>query len=436
MLYRDMANRELGIMEKAQALTNEVFPFNAVVVLRVANGPSEETLRKVLNILQRRFPLLRVHIRKEKKRYFFESQGTPAIPLKVVNREKGTDWQQVVEEELNRTIDFLKGPLVRLTYITGPARESESEIVITFHHAIIDADSGTNLAHEMLTLCTSLASAGEFRTLEPIPPVENFFPPAYKGIRRMGNIFRFLLRQVGDEFLYRLRSRGSRKAPIHTAGRCKILPVKLSKETTGALCKGARRKRITLNSLMEAAILMAVHKHIYQGKGVPLRSFSMADLRPYLVPPLSEKHLGSYFAMMRFSVRMKENPRVWDLAGEINDLMYASVKRGDKFAFNLLSAQMMKALLKFKAFRMATTAVSYTGPVKLEKVYGKTAVKDIHVFISNFVLGPEYTAAVRLFNRQFYWDILYLDSDMGFEEAKVLADEIVNLMEAAVKEED
>jgi len=436
MLYRDMANRELGIMEKAAVLTNEASPFNAVIVLRVTNGPSEETLRKALDTLQRRFPLLRVHLRKEKNRYFFESRGTPAIPMRVVNRQKENDWQQVTEEELNRSTDCMTGPLMRLTYVTGPGREKESEIVITFHHAIVDADSGTHLANELLILCSSPASAGDSKTLEPIPPAENFFPPAYKGIRGKCNIFRFMMRQMGDEFLYKLRSRGSRQAPIHTAGTGKILPVKVAKETTDVLCKKARRKRITLNSLMESAILMAVHKHIYEGKKVPLRSFSMANLRPYLIPPLPGKHLGAYFAMMRFTLRMKKNPRFWDVAREINDIMHRSVKRGDKYAFNLLGAMMMKTLLKLKAFRMAATAVSYTGPVKLEKVYGETVVKNIHAFVSNFVLGPEYTAAVRLFNRQFYWDILYLDSDMGFAEAKVLADEIVKILETAIKEED
>jgi len=423
-------------MEKAQVLTNEFSPFNAVVVLRVTNGPAEETLRKALDTLQRRFPLLRVHIRKEKKRYFFESRGTPAIPLKITKRLDEKDWQRVAEDELNRDVDFSTGPLVRLAYISGPGRGKESEIVLTFHHAIVDADSGTHLAHELLTLCASPASAVELDSLEPLPPAENFFPPAYKGIRKRCRIFRFMLRQMGDEFLYRLRSRGSRQAPIHAAGRCKILPVKMQKETTSALCKQARKKRITLNSLMEAAILMAVHKHIYGGKRVPLRSFSMANLRPYLTLPLPAKHLGSYFSMMRFTVLMKENPQIWEVAREINDIMHRSVKRGDKYAFNLLGAMMMKMILKMKVFRMATTAVSYTGPVKLEKKYGEIKVKGIHAFISNFVLGPEYTAAVRFFDRQFYWDILYLDSDMDFTEAKVLADEILSILKAAVQEED
>ena len=43
--------RKLGNMEMAQATTNEHFPFNAVIVLRVTNGPSEETLKTLLDYM-------------------------------------------------------------------------------------------------------------------------------------------------------------------------------------------------------------------------------------------------------------------------------------------------------------------------------------------------------------------------------------------------
>ena len=81
----------------AQATTNEHFPFNAVIVLRISSGPSEETLRTVLEYLQRRHPLLGVHIHKEKKRYFFVSEGTPEIPLKVM------DITQLIHRALKRS---------------------------------------------------------------------------------------------------------------------------------------------------------------------------------------------------------------------------------------------------------------------------------------------------------------------------------------------
>jgi NRPS condensation-like uncharacterized protein len=430
-----MAKRELGIMETAQAFTNENCPFNAVVILRVNNGPSKESLRQALDILQRRHPLLGVHIRKKKKGYFFETAGTPEIPLNVINRKNNEHWQQVAEEELNRILDFLKGPLVNLTYLTGPSGEKESEILLTFHHAIVDAASGAHLVHEMLCLCGSSADT-DLKNMALIPPAEFFFPATFKGIRRKWHNLSFIFRQVGDEFRFRLRSKGLRKPPLHNAGRCKILTMTLSREMTAALCKRARRKRVTLNSLFEAAISMAVHKHIYEGKAGPFRGFSMADLRPYLIPPLKEEYLGSYFAMLRFTVAIKENPQVWELARDINGTIYSALKRGDKFSSYLLGEQMMRAIFRFKAFRMAATAISYTGPVKLAKNYGQIEVGGIHAYVSNFALGPEYTAAVRMFAKQFYWDILYLDSDMGIKTAQVVADEIKNILESAVKEED
>ena len=211
--------------------------------------------------------------------------------------------------------------------------------------------------------------------------------------------------------------------------------MELSTETTESLCKTARKKRITINSLFAAAILMAIHKHLYRNQNLPMRNFSFANLRPYLKPPLGDEYLGSYFSMMRFTVGMKEVPQIWELAGEINDIVYTSVRRGDKFCFNLLGLPMMRAILRFKAFRMGTTAVSYTGPIDIDRIYGDMRIKNIHAFVSNFVLGPEYTAQTRLFDKQFYWDILYLDSDMNEEKARIIADEIKTILDAAAKEE-
>lgn len=418
----------MGNMETAQASTNEYFPFNAVIVLRLKNGPSAQMLRATFSALQRRHPLLTVHIRREKGRYFFVSDGISEIPLKEVARLSSRHWQQVVEEELNRKFDVSTGPLVRCFYLTGPDSKEESELILSFQHAIMDAASAASLLPEILSLCR------EVEPLPLLPPVQDLFPPAFKGLRRKWKSLSFFRRQLGDEFRYQLGTRGRRKAPIHPSGQCKILPLKLASGTTAALGKGCRKKRVTLNSLLTAAMLMAVHRHLYDGLPLPLRHIHMADLRPYLTPPLEALHLGSYFSMMRFTVGLEENPAVWELAAKVNDTTYAALKRGDKFCANLFSARLMGMLFRFKAFRMAATAMSFTGPVTLARNYGNTEVQEIHAFVSNFVLGPEYTAQVRLFNGRLCWDILYLDSDMDAKQAGIIADEIFTILESAVEE--
>lgn len=430
--------QKLGNFEKAMALTAEFSPFNAVIILRITNGPAEETLGNVLEYLRRRHPLLGVHILKEKGGYFFVSEGTPGIPLRMVERQNSRQWLEVAEEELNKGFDIDTGPPVRVTYLTGSDGKKENEILITFHHAVMDAPSGVNFLHEMLSLCAKMdvqAPVEEDKNLEPLPPAETFFPPAFKGFRRGLHNFLFMVRQMGDEFRFQWGTRGRRKPPVHPSGKCKVLTMTFSPETTEALSKRSRKKRVTLNNLFNAAILMAVHKHLYEGRALPMRNFNFADLRRYLVPPLDTVYLGSYFSMMRFTVGMKENPEVWELAREVNDITYASFKKGDKFCSNLLSYMMMRAILRFKSFRMGTTAMSFTGPVMLKKQYGKIEVRDIHAFVSNFSLGPEYSAQVRLFDRQIYWDILYLDSDMDREQAEVIAGEIRTILESAAEED-
>lgn len=423
----------------AQAITNENYAFNAVIILRISIGPSVEVLKRLLQVMQRRHSLLGVHIEEEKDRYYFESSGTPAIPLKVIERQNSRHWQQVVEEELNSGFDMFTGPLIRFTYLIDPGSQSESEIIITCQHSIMDAVSTANLLNEILTFCReeseSSGSSEELNILEPVPSAEAFFPPAFKGIRRRVNTFLFIFRQMADEFGYRLRTGGQRKAPIHTEGNNKILPMKLSKELSSALLRCARKNRITINNLLTAAQLMAVHKHLYGSTGLPLRHINTADLRPYLNPPLDPQYFGSYFAMMLFTVKMKENNSIWELARSIGDIVYSSLKRGDKFCTNLLSYSMMRMIFKFKSFRMSSTAMSFTGPLLLDKKYGEIEVLDIHAFVSNFVLGAEYSAVVRLFDDHIYWDIMYLDSDMTHEQAVVIADEIRAILETAVKEE-
>ncbi len=430
--------RELGNFEKAMALTGEYFPFNVVVIMRIANGPTEETLKKVLEYLQRRHPLLGVHILKEKNSYFFVSEGTPGIPLKMVERKNSDHWLETAEEELNGEVDIDTGPPVRVTYLTGPGNKTEREIILTFHHAAMDGPSGVELLHEMLSLCEKMdahASLEENKKAEPLPPAEAFFPPAFKGFRRGWHNFLFMLRQMGDEFRFQRGTRGRRKPPMDSSGKCKVLTMTFSPEIIEVLSKKSRKKRVTLNNLFNAAILMAVQKHLYEGRALAMRNFNFADLRRYLVPPLETDYLGSYFSMMRFTVGMKEDPGVWELAREVSDITYASFKKGDKFCTNLLSYMMMRAILRFKSFRMGTTAMSFTGPVMLEKQYGKIEVRDIHAFVSNFYLGPEYTAQVRVFDKKIYWDMLYLDSDMDREQAEVIAGEIRTILESAIVEE-
>lgn len=78
---------------------------------------------------------------------------------------------------------------------------------------------------------------------------------------------------------------------------------------------------------------------------------------------------------------------------------------------------------------MSHTALGYTGVAVLPRDYGGLRLDGLHAFVSNFVLGLEYTAQVRLFGGRLWWDFQYLDCDMDRDKAGLLAREILAELE-------
>ncbi len=432
--------RKLGSFETAQAFTNELFAFNAVVVVGVSGGLKKESLKSALLVLQKRHPLLRARIVKRGGSFYFEEGDEREIPLDVISLEEKHSWQEVVERELDLPFQQADEPLLRAILSQSEEGEDGDYLILTFHHAIVDAPSAGNVVKELLTfLGRKDPDVLADEPVQPYPalkPAEHYFPAGFRGLRLAMKNFLYMNRQMGDEVLFRLRSRGRRKAPIHDSGRGKILPLQIPKEETEALAKAARKKRVTINSLFAAAMMKAIHKHLYDEQPIPLRHFSIANLRPYSDPPLPDDFLGGYFSMLRFTMQMDKHEGIWQLARRVNDEVYRMAKRGDKYCANVLGVHMMKALFKFKSFRMGTSALSYTGALDLERQYGDIKIQKVHAFVSNFPLGPEFTAQARLFNGEFYWDILYLDSDMNRQKAEAIAGEIDAILDAAIHDEE
>ena len=92
---------------------------------------------------------------------------------------------------------------------------------------------------------------------------------------------------------------------------------------------------------------------------------------------------------------------------------------------------MIGMLFRLRAFRMAVTALSYSGPLDLPSDWGPFELTAVHAFASNFTLGPEYSALVRLFRGELWWDIVYLDSDMDAARARLIAREMQAVLEKA-----
>ncbi len=422
--------RELGAFESALTLSDAHAPLNVVAVLRLEAGPPAEVLERGLEALRLRHPLLRARIAAEGGRYFFELRRVPAIPLRVVPRQDDAAWVEETEAELDERLDSGRGPLLRCAYLASDGTGA-CEILLTFHHAIMDAASATSLFKELLTVCGELEAGRVPESDEAplLPAVEDSFPSAFRGWRRRQGVGRFMLRMLGAEVVDRWRARGRWNAPPPEPTRNRILSFQLSENETRALVRRSRRRRLTLHSVFDAATLLAVARRLYAGQSLPLRHLVFANLRPYLTPPVADENLGACFAMLRFTTALGPHRDLWKLAAEINAPVHAASKRGAKYLFQLTSAAAMRFLLRRDTDRMAATAISYTGPVRFDAA-APYRVRGLHAFVSNFRLGPEYTAQIRLYDSKLWWDILYLEPELDSPAARRLAGDIHALLTA------
>lgn len=423
--------RPLGIFETAETLTDAFAPFNVVGVIKLETGVSPNGLKNALEQARRRHPLLRARIVDPGTGWRYDLDGVPGIPLETIERRGASHWREIAERELNRAFDIETGPLMRCAQLIGKPGTTESELVVTFLHTIIDGNSAINLMREILEAWD--ASAAGRGTIEPevldlMPPVETFFPPDYRGWRARMRIAGFMARQIVDEIGYRRRARGTRRMPIGTSARCKCLSRDLGGDDLTALVRATRRHRVTLNSALNAAMLLVVQRRLYGGAAVPLRNFNFAIMRPYLRPPIEDHHLGSFHVMLRSTVDIHGTHDFWRLAAAVNSQLVTNSRRGDKFLSLLTVTGVMRFILRQRKMRMGATALAYTGPLKLPQSIGAIRIRGVHAMVSNLVLGPEYTAHARLFAGRLCWDHVYLDSDMDGHTAAGITDEIFDLL--------
>lgn len=426
--------RDLGIFERAQVFTDRYAPFHIIGVLRLEDAPPSHVVRKSLTLLQKRHPFLSASLMHEKGQHYFATLVEPPLPFRNLPRWNNDHWRQVVEVELANRIDATTGLMFRCTYLYSES-QPRAEIIFTLSHIIADAASTSHLLHELMTICASLADGMPISVSElpPAPPLESRFPAAFKGWRLTLHTLRYVLAQIGDEIVYRMQTRSKRIPPLHKRpARGYILPIQLPEDLVEPFAQRARKEGMTLDSALNAALLLSVNRHLYAGKKLPMRTFSFVDLRPHVEPPLHAENLGLYVSMMRYTVNVEGGVAFWSLARDLHQKIHASLKAGDNFVAVGMAEPLMKMVTGWKAFRLCASALSYNGVCPVQARYGRIKVLGVHVFVSAYEFGPKLASQAQYFNKQLFWDFIYLDADMSQDKAQAIVEETMGIMRSVI----
>lgn len=430
--------RELGTLERALSIADQHAPLHMVSVLQIENAPPPHVLRQALLILQNRHPFLQARLLHEKGTYYFAKLVEPTLPFYFLPRWNAQHWIYLAEVELGKSIDALSGPLFRCTYLYSAAEE-RGDVIFSFYYPCVDASSVEQILHQLLGICSSFMDEKTVTPYElaPVAPVETRFPSSFRGVLLARHQLRYALQQTIADVLFRLQTRDKRSAQVPPqAGPGHILSIQLPAALTEALGQRARKAGITLNSVLHAAMLLAVNRHLYAGQQVPMRTFSFASLRPYIQPPVREEDLACYVSPLRYSVWVNGGLDVWSLARDLHRKIDASLKSGDKYVAVALAEGQLVELRRSQTARISATGVNYSGVIPVQTVYGRMRVMGVHGFVSAHDLGPEFSMQARMFNNQLFCDFSYLEADMSREEAGAIVEEIKSILNSALTNED
>lgn len=420
--------RKLGVFEKAMVIANNHAPFNIVCVLKMENAPAPKKAREALFTLQHRHPLLRARISFEEVEPNFQPIFSDQLEFQVIEDAGPEKWRKIATREMDTGFSQTSGPLFRAAYIH---QERRAELILNIHHGIVDAVSVMNLLVEFLELCSG--TAHDMYNLKAIPAMEENFPPAKKGLNGVSAATSYLLSQIQEMSRYLWQTRHQRKPPVRLGGSSHILTMTLPMEQVEELNYFGRKNRVTLNSTLNAAQLLAVNRVLYNAQPTTMRTYAFADMRPFTEPPTAPIHLGNFISMLGYTIKLEDHESFWTLTQDLHEKIYNSLKNGNKFGAILMSEMLLKTMTGLKTMRFGAAALNYNAEIPLKKQYGEIIVKGLHGFVSAYDLGPEFASQARLFDNKLWWDFCYLDTDMDAVTAQKILDEIKTILHQAVQ---
>lgn len=411
-------------------------PFDVVLVLRFARGPSVGAVERALAALQARHALLRWRIGGTRRTPAFVD-GAPPIPLERIERGGTDGWRALAERQLAHRFELETGPFCH-ALLAGPDAEGRADLVLTLPHFAVDGSSGAPLLEELLA---AAAAAEEFaapaaESASDLPRLEERFPARFRGLGGRLRVLRGLGRELAGEARYAFGARGLPPLRVARTGGSRIACFALEASDTASLLAGLRRRRLTLNAALVGAWSAAFAAARYGPRGGPVRTFTMASLRRLVAPPVAEGALGSGWAMTRLTLPVPQalarpgDPSAAAAATtavfteQVCDALRAGHARGDAFVSFLTAESMMGLVLGPLKKRMGELAVSYSGVARVAPAHGSLRLDGFEVFVSTMDVGPALIAQHRIWQGRLLGGLVYHEHDLDAPAVAALAEDV------------
>jgi NRPS condensation-like uncharacterized protein len=308
------------------------------VVFAERTGTLEPTrIQAALNVVQPENPLLQTRIHwTDTDGLRFEPAPAALIDLQCLS-VAADHWQQVIAQELSRPFAQGVAPLMRCLYLqwhsthNGPA--DHSVLALTFHHAVADGRSGTELLRRVLCLIAAEAPMAPNTPAIVLPPMGEVMPQRYRWAEQPE-----AAKQLRNTLITDYRRHGTLPAlpwlATEATGRePQFIRQHLSAAATQNLIEQARAHGTTVHGVLCAAQLLAQFKlHTDSDASTLPTAFFLScpvDLRAHLEPVQPSTPTGFYVSLISATFQISADTEVWTLARDIISQTRMQLARGE-----------------------------------------------------------------------------------------------------------
>jgi hypothetical protein len=387
--------RYLGGLERQFHQQNLVGSTNICTVLRLRGSLDLCRLQDATQRLGELYPLLRASIVADPYLRFSLENAPATLPFRV-ERMLGEDhWRRLLEKELHRSYQTAEG----LSYVHVLKGERACDVLLSLNHALADGLSSSYLCRALL----SLYKGESLPPALPALPMEQRFPPAFRGLRGWWKVFGFIFKlgKLGPALQI-----GAKTWTQTTLSTGFVFP------HAQELNARARTEGCNLFAVFCALTLQTMHELYGDGTVQNLSLNTPVSLRAGVGASADEVGLFIAGHMALYQLHPEGDP--WELARQCQ----ATLKEGMNRGYPYLLARLARGARKPKPPQDSAYASQHRPTVSISnlgKVADFPALEDAQVY-EHHALSAQSVKDPFAFVLLTYQDRLYVDLQTSLEK--------------------
>jgi len=331
-----------------------------VLVLRSKKPIQTSVLKKAMELLIKRHPLLGMCIKKNPDEdCWLRKMENVHVDLRQFDSE---DWRNVMEESLLEKFDVENGPLWRVSFLPNARYESETDsdiidmtsyphegiCIFNFHHMIVDGPSCCRMFVEFKNYVSKInrKEEPEVTSMPMLPPVDVFMNEVvalkwYHHLVRLVLELLCVIPKFPAFMMSIMTGMGGRKQNAFTRKygveiqknpliqpRTKIIPLELTKNETSSLLKKCKEHQTTVQGAVQTAAGVAMVTMLKEQE-FEVESNVTVNARPFFKTKVPNDYPGPYIAGLQCKNMIVTSPdagKFWSMAKDASKDIHTRLK--------------------------------------------------------------------------------------------------------------